>query len=149
MKRNLLRLGCIGYVALMFTSCTKDSFTWTTEENVVEETYIPDSLKLNFIWVKPSPGWGTMYGARYEIRNSSDSVLCGGVDVMGPNDSVFKFFPHYELKSEPYKLLVKSPTGQVLSEREISFDQSLFTDEWVLPDSLFTYYFQMTWAPKE
>lgn len=149
MKRNLLWLGYIGVVALTFTSCTKNSFTWTPEEIVVEEPYIPDSLKLNFIWVKPSPEWGTMFGARYEIRNSEDSLLCGGVDVMGPNDSVFQFYPHYELKSEPYRFLVKSPTGQLLSEREISFDQSLFTDEWILPDSLFTYYFQMTWNSQD
>jgi hypothetical protein len=149
MKRNLLWLGCIGFAAIMFNSCTKNSFTWTPEEIVVEEAYIPDSLKLNFIWVKPSPEWGTMFGARYEIRNQLDSVLCSGVDVMGPNDSVFKFFPNYELKSEPYKLLVKSPTGQLLSEREISFDESMFTDEWILDDSLFTYYFQMTWQSKD
>jgi hypothetical protein len=149
MKRNLLWLGYVGVVAFMFTSCTKNSFTWTPEEIVVEEAYIPDSLKLNFIWVKPSPDWGTMFGARYEIRNSEDSLLCGGVDVMGPNDSVFQFYPHYELKSEAYKFLVKSPTGQLLSEREISFDQSQFTDEWMLSDTLFTYYFQMTWKPKD
>lgn len=145
MKIKLLWLGCIGIAALMFTSCTKNSFTWTPEEIVMEEPYIPDSLKLNFIWVKPSPEWGTMFGARYEIRNSFDSLLCGGVDVMGPNDSVFQFYPHYQLRSEPYRFLVKSPTGQLLSEREISFDQSFFTDEWMLADSLFTYYFQMTW----
>jgi hypothetical protein len=149
MKRNLHWLGYIGFVAIMFTSCKKDSFTWTPEEIDEEETYIPDSLKLNFIWVKPSPDWGTMFGARYEIRNISDSLLCGGVDVMGPNDSVFQFYPHFELKSEPYKFLVKSPTGQLLSEREVSFENSLFNDEWMLSDTLFTYYFQMTWKSNE
>lgn len=149
MKRNLRWLGCIGFAALMYTSCTKNSFTWTPEEIVVEEAYIPDSLKLNFIWVKPSPAWGTMIGARYEIRNSSDSILVSGVDVMSPTDSVFQYYPHFELKSEPHKIFVKSPTGQILSEREITFDQSLFNDEWMLQDSLFTYYFQISWKERE
>lgn len=133
---------------IMLTSCQKEFVRPEPIVEVPKAPYIPDSLTINFIWAQPDASWGTMVGARYEIRDSQDSLLVGGVDVMTPNDSLFQWYPSIHLKNDIYHLYIKSPTGQVLSTKTLHLEESGYNDEWFVQDSLFNYFIQITWKEK-
>lgn len=130
---------------IMLTSCQKEFVRPEPIVEVPKAPYIPDSLKINFIWAQPDASWGIMVGARYEIRDINDSLLVGGVDVMTPNDSLFQWYPAINLKNDLYHLYIKSPTGQLLASKTLHLEDSGYNDEWFVGDSLFNYYIQITW----
>jgi hypothetical protein len=132
-------------IIALLPSCQKE---FVMPEEIVEElppVYVPDSMRINFIWVAPNDNAPNLIGARLELRNMEDSLLLNGVDIMGSQDSVFQWYPSIGLNSDSYYFKLKSPTGQPLDSCAIQLSDALGKDEWIIQQPNYTYYIQLTW----
>lgn len=138
-------------LSFFLISCQKELVLPTSKEeaSLLEESVeekIADSLTLNFLWLKPSEQYDNLIGARFELRNSNDSLLISVLDIINQGDSVFKFQPNIDLAVGDYKLIARTPTGMILDTTPFSFQYEKNLDELVLPKDNVTYFLQFTWS---
>ncbi|MEZ4798858.1 MAG: hypothetical protein R2809_03580 [Flavobacteriales bacterium] len=145
MKRYTSTLFLTLFSVVLLSSCQKE---FIEPEKLIEEPtpeYIPDSLRVNFIWVAPHNPASPMIGARLEMRDMTDSLLMVGLDVMSSQDTVFQWYEPVGIKKDSYYFKLKSPTGLVLDSCAIDFKDALGYDEWIIHKDNFSYYIQLTW----
>lgn len=139
-------------LSLGMISCQKESFVLPEDETQLTEDFAqtnrtPDSLRLNFLWIKPH-GEYNLPGARFQLLNDTGGVVINGLDMMSGSDSVYVFNPYEGLEQKEYTLLVKSPTGAIIDTTHFNFTAPDFDDELVIEKENVTYYMQISWLYK-
>lgn len=140
-------------LSLSIISCQKETFVLPEDESLLagdisEQYRAPDSLRLNFLWIKPH-GENTPPGARFQLLNDTGGVVINSLDMMSGNDSVFVYSPYRGLEAKAYLVQLKSPTGAIIDSMTLDFSSQNFDDEWIIENENVTYYMQLSWLYKQ
>lgn len=139
-------------IAMSMISCSKEIIMpEEVADELSGETYTPrnpDSLRLNFLWIRPNASSAQVPGARFQLLNDTGAVLINTLDIMSGDDSVFVFSPSRGLDPGSYFMTVKSPSGAVIDTTTIDFNTDDFSDEIRIDKPNVTYYLQITWLHK-
>ena len=138
-------------LTVFLTSCEKEFYLFYSIQIQVTETQyneiqIPENtnVELDFMWVQLIGDYQDLQGVKLEIVNN-DSIIYQNFSIIESETALFKWDLNISLRPSNYILVLKTPSGNLISEEIIDLTQAYNQDEFIVTRTQAAYYLKLNW----
>jgi len=137
--------------SLLFVACEKEFYLpqsggIQTTEIQVNEIQIPENknVELEFMWVQLIGDYQNLQGIKLEIIHN-DSIVYQNFSVIESETDLFKWNIDINLEPSNYIFILKTPSGNLISEEIVDLTKAYDQDEYIVTRVQACYYLKLNW----